>query len=178
MMSFNNKVDPAALNVKIFEQMRIGIVHANWHEEVVSPMLAAAKSTLLACHVLPENIVQKNVPGCFELPLGVQALSIKGVESIGGGEMDGVVCLGCAIRGETNHFEDLSREVMHAVLRVSYYFRKPIGYGVLTVDNKAQAMERATGIHGNKGEEAAFSVVHMLHAYPEVFYPILYHQLR
>jgi 6,7-dimethyl-8-ribityllumazine synthase len=76
--------------------------------------------------------------------------------------IDGVICLGCVIQGETPHFEYICNAVANGIMRVNLKFGKPIVFGVLTTLNKKQALERAGGKYGNKGEEAALTVVKML----------------
>jgi len=75
---------------------------------------------------------------------------------------DAVVCLGCIIRGGTPHFEYVSDAATRGILDTGLRFSRPVAFGVLTVDNEQQALERAGGIMGNKGEEAALALLEML----------------
>ena len=142
-----------------FSGVRIGLVHASWHEEVVAAMVQGAREALLAARVPAENILQKSVSGCFELPFGAQAM-------VRDFQVHGVVCVGCLVRGETPHFEYLARSVTDSLAQLSCQLGTPIGFGVLTVDNKEQAKERSGGRFGNKGEEAACALIHALKSFP------------
>lgn len=95
-----------------------------------------------------------DVPGAIEIPLAVQALFDKGCQ--------GVIALGCVIRGETPHFEYVNQSVERALTRLILDFGRPVGFGVLTVENWAQAEDRVGGKHGHKGEEAAEAVLEMI----------------
>ena len=98
---------------------------------------------------------RKNVPGSFELTLGAQWLAeLK--------EIDAVICLGCVIQGETRHFDFICDAVAHGITNVGLKFNKPVIFGVLTPDTLQQALDRAGGKHGNKGDEAAITAIKML----------------
>ena len=159
-MAYEDHTDRFSFDPGAFLGARVGVVHAAWHREVVTPMVTAAVGFLEA-HVQPQDIVVKEVPGSFELALGAQFLMDKE-------RIDGVVCLGCIVRGETHHFHYLCQDVIRSLSALSCHRGVPIGFGVLTVDNMAQALQRAGGTHGNKGKEAAFSVLHMLHTFVRV----------
>lgn len=73
-----------------------------------------------------------------------------------------MICLGCVIQGETPHFDYICQAVANGITNVNLKFDKPVAFGVLTTINKKQALERAGGKYGNKGEEAAVTVVQML----------------
>ena len=77
-------------------------------------------------------------------------------------EIDAVICLGCVIQGETRHFEFISSAVAQGITEVSLKYNKPVIFGVLTTDTHKQAIDRAGGKYGNKGEEAAYSALKML----------------
>src|SRR5438876_11894221 len=100
------------------------------------------------------------VPGSFEIPLAVKhaALSKK---------YDGIVALGCVMRGETPHFEYISRAVSDGLQRVALETGIPVGFGLLTVDTVEQAMERS-GESGNKGSEAALAALEMINVLREM----------
>jgi 6,7-dimethyl-8-ribityllumazine synthase len=134
---------------------QFGIVVAEWNDEITEPLFDGAYSALLQLGAKKENIVRVNVPGSFELPLGAQRMADK--KSI-----DAVICLGCVIQGDTPHFDYICQAVAYGIMKVSLKSNKPVAFGVLTTLNKKQALERAGGKLGNKGEEAAFTVVKML----------------
>jgi 6,7-dimethyl-8-ribityllumazine synthase len=95
------------------------------------------------------------VPGSFELPLAAQWSAKKK-------KIDAVICLGCVIQGETRHFEFINQSVAQGIKDVGLKYNKPVIFGVLTTDNMRQAMDRAGGKHGNKGDEAAITAIKML----------------
>lgn len=134
---------------------RFAIVVAEWNEDITGAMYESALDTLRQHGVKKENIIRKDVPGSFELPLG--ALWMAEDKKI-----DAVICLGCVIQGETAHFDYICQAVAFGVTEVSLKTKKPVAFGVLTTLNKQQALERAGGKYGNKGEEAALTVMRML----------------
>jgi 6,7-dimethyl-8-ribityllumazine synthase len=95
------------------------------------------------------------VPGSFELPLGARWL-------IDDHHVDAVVALGCLIKGETPHFEYISQAVSTGLMQLGLSTGVPIAFGVLTVLNEAQALDRVGGAQGHKGEEATETVLRML----------------
>ena len=98
---------------------------------------------------LPDASIQTvRVPGCFELPLAARRL-------IAGGKIDGVVALGVVIRGETPHFDFVAGECARGIMDVQLVTGIPIGFGVLTTDDREQAEERADPERGDKGYGAA-----------------------
>ena len=134
---------------------RFAIIVAEWNEDVTEALYEGALRGLLSLGATRSNIIRKNVPGSFELPLGAQWMADKK-------NIDAVICLGCVIQGETPHFEYICQAVAHGIMKVNLDSKKPVAFGVLTTLNKQQATERAGGKYGNKGEEAALTVVKML----------------
>ncbi len=132
--------------------MRIGVVTARWNQDITLDLEAGALKELakLGC----TEIQQVRVPGAFELPLAAQALLDTGCE--------GVVCLGCVIRGDTAHFDYVCSSVERGCTELQLRSKKPVGFGILTVDHHQQALDRIGGIHGHKGEECAQAVVEMI----------------
>jgi 6,7-dimethyl-8-ribityllumazine synthase len=141
-------------NQKFINSYRIGICVAEWHIEITSSMLEACKSTLTSLGVLESQIEIVYVPGSFELPLAANYLISKGC--------DGVVCLGAIIKGETNHDMVIATSISNAILNLNIQTQKPIIMGVLTTNNSQQAVDRAGGKLGNKGEESAICLLKML----------------
>ncbi|MGB3619014.1 MAG: 6,7-dimethyl-8-ribityllumazine synthase [Catalinimonas sp.] len=134
---------------------RFGVVVSEWNEEVTGALYDGAVRTLHAHGVSEENIVRKEVPGSFELPLGAQYLAQRH-------DVDAVICLGCVIQGETRHFEFICQAAAQGITNVGLKFNKPVIFGVLTPDTQQQALDRAGGKHGNKGDEAAVTAIKML----------------
>lgn len=142
--------DLPAIQDKVF-----AIVIAEWNTEVTGALYAGAVNTLLANGAVSENILTVSVPGSFELSLGAQKMAQKE-------QVDAVICLGCVIQGETRHFDFICQAVADGITNVSLKYDKPVVFGVLTPNNQAQAMDRAGGKHGNKGDEAAITAIKML----------------
>lgn len=136
-------------------QKKFGIVVSEWNDQVTESLFTGAVETLLKHGVKKENIFRKNVPGSFELTLGAQWLAELQ-------EIDAVICLGCVIQGETRHFDFICDAVAHGITNVGLKFNKPVIFGVLTPDTLQQALDRAGGKHGNKGDEAAITAIKML----------------
>ncbi|MEQ8423860.1 MAG: 6,7-dimethyl-8-ribityllumazine synthase, partial [Cyclobacteriaceae bacterium] len=101
------------------------------------------------------NISRVDVPGSYELPLAAQRMAKQK-------DIAAVICLGCVIQGETPHFDYICNAVANGIMRVNLDSGKPVAFGVLTALDKKQAIERAGGKYGNKGEEAAVTVVEMI----------------
>lgn len=134
---------------------KFGIVVSEWNEEITEALFKGALETLLKHGVKKYNIFRKSVPGSFELSLGAQWLAQLD-------EIDAVICLGCVIQGETRHFDFICDAVAHGITNVSLKYNKPVIFGVLTPNNQQQALDRAGGKHGNKGDEAAITAIKML----------------
>lgn len=131
------------------------IVVAEWNEEITEALYDGAYNGLIELGADKKNIERVNVPGTFELTLG----GLKAAEKK---DVDAVICLGCVIQGETPHFDYICQAVAYGITEVNIKTGKPVIFGVLTTLNKKQALERAGGKYGNKGEEAAVTAVKML----------------
>jgi 6,7-dimethyl-8-ribityllumazine synthase len=131
------------------------IVVAEWNEEITEALYAGATSSLLSHGVKKENIIRKNVPGSFELPLGALWMAEEK-------KVDAVICLGCVIQGDTPHFDYICQAVAYGITQTGLKTRKPVIFGVITTLNQQQAFDRAGGKLGNKGEEAALTAIKML----------------
>jgi len=134
---------------------KFAIVVAEWNEEITEPLYQGAFQALVQLGVKKNHITRVNVPGSFELPLAAQWMAEKK-------DISAIICLGCVIQGDTAHFDYICQGVTYGIMKVSLKTNKPIAFGVLTTLNKQQAMDRAGGKLGNKGEEAALTVVRML----------------
>jgi len=156
-MSSSQNIDrtPAYTLNEIAKKKKAGIVVSGWHKEITDLLMESAKSTLLNAGLDPENILVREVPGAFELPLGAQYL-------LEYEKVDIIVALGCIVKGETPHFHYISEAVTLTLIQLQARANHPVGYGVLTVDTIEQAKERAGGKFGNKGEEAAQAALFML----------------
>ncbi|MBS1489112.1 MAG: 6,7-dimethyl-8-ribityllumazine synthase [Bacteroidetes bacterium] len=139
-----------SINTKTF-----GIVVAEWNEDITEALFNGAYQALIKLGAKKANIIRRNVPGSFELPLAAQQLAKQK-------KVDALICIGCVIQGDTPHFNYICQAVAHGIMEVNLKFGKPVAFGVLTTLTKQQALERAGGKYGNKGEEAAVTVVKML----------------
>lgn len=140
------------LDLKTFH---FSIVVSEWNEQVTEALYSGAYETLINAGAVRENIRRMNVPGAFELSLGAQW-------SAENTKVDAVICLGCVIQGETRHFDFICEAVANGITTVSLKFNKPVTFGVLTTDTMKQALDRAGGKYGNKGDEAAATAIKML----------------
>ncbi len=137
------------------QHKKFAILVSEWNEEVTNALYAGAYETLIKHGAQEKNIISQSVPGSFELTLGAQKMAQKP-------EVDAVICLGCVIQGETKHFDFICHAVAQGITDVSIKFNKPVIFGVLTPNTQEQAMDRAGGKHGNKGDEAAITAIKML----------------
>lgn len=142
-------------------QSKVGIVTAEWNEDITFAMRDACKDELLKYGVSNEDILNISVPGAFELPSGAKLL-------LANHQLDAVICIGCVIKGETKHDEYISHAVATGIMTLSIASGKPVIFGVLTPNDKQQAIDRAGGKYGNKGIEAAHTAVKMIHLAREV----------
>lgn len=142
-------------NIPDISHKKFGIVVSEWNDQVTESLFESAVETLIKYGAKKKNIFRKNVPGSFELTLGAQWLAELN-------EIDAVICLGCVIQGETRHFDFICDAVAHGITNVALKYNKPVIFGVLTPNTLQQALDRAGGKHGNKGDEAAITAIKML----------------
>ena len=133
--------------------MRFAIVAARFNHDITEPLCAGAEKALQEHGAA--DIAVAWVPGAFELPLVAKRFAQSGT-------VDAVVCIGAVIRGETAHFEYVAGECAAGVTRASLDTGVPIAFGVLTVEDRQQAMDRVGGAEGHKGEEAAVTAIEMV----------------
>ncbi|RED98867.1 6,7-dimethyl-8-ribityllumazine synthase [Marinoscillum furvescens] len=157
--SLKNLSDTNVKGIKDVSGFKFGIVVAEWNEEVTEALYSGAFETLLQLGATRENIERMNVPGSFELTLGAQWMAKRE-------DIDAVITLGCVIQGETRHFDFICQACAQGITDVGLKYDKPVVFGVLTPDTQKQAMDRAGGKHGNKGDEAAATAVKMLSVKP------------
>ena len=124
------------------------IIVADFYADLAAQLEDGARRGLRACGVADDAVEIVRVPGCFELPIAARRL-------IAGSKIDGVVALGVVIRGDTPHFDYVAGECARGIMDVQLGSGVPIGFGVLTTENRAQAEERADPARGDKGYEAA-----------------------
>lgn len=137
------------------EEMKFGIVVAEWNPEVTEGLLSGAVHTLRSAGCPEHNIQIKYVPGTFELALGAQFFAEYT-------DVDAVIALGCVIQGDTRHFDFICQGVTQGITQLQIQWNMPIAFGVLTVGDMQQALDRCGGRHGNKGDEAAATAINMV----------------
>ncbi len=147
-----NLSDFSSIDIPDASPFRFGIVVAQWNAEITGALLNGAIEILLKKGALQENITTIYVPGSFELTSGADMILPL---------VDTVICLGCVIQGETPHFDFICNAVANGIVQVSIKHNKPAVFGVLTTLNLQQALDRAGGKHGNKGDEAAITAIVM-----------------
>lgn len=135
--------------------MKFGIVVAEWNYEVTGALAQGAIDTLKRHGVKDGNIIVKHVPGSFELTLGAQYMAEYA-------NVDAVIILGAVIQGETRHFDFICQGVTQGITNLNMKYNMPFIFGLLTTDNQKQALDRAGGKLGNKGDEAAVTAIKML----------------
>lgn len=153
-MATKDLSDYDASRVPDAKGMRFGVVVADWNQEVTHSLLRGCVDTMKKHGVSADDIVVRHVPGTFELTLGAQWLAEYD-------DLDGVVCLGCVIQGETPHFTYICQGVTQGITQLNMDYNIPFIFGVLTTLNMQQALDRAGGRLGNKGDEAAVTAIRM-----------------
>jgi len=153
-MSTSNLSEYNPETVPDASDMRFGIVVSDWNNKITWSLLEGAVRTLKKHGTPGSDIVVKHVPGSFELTLGAQFLAEYD-------DLDAVICLGCVIQGETPHFTYICQGVTQGITQLNMEYNIPFVFGVLTTNTFEQAEERAGGIHGNKGDEAAITAIKM-----------------
>ena len=147
-MSGHGAPDQAAFDAS---GLKVAVVAASWHTRVMDGLVAGAERALAAYGISEPEVIR--VPGTFELPVVAAALAQVGY--------DAVVALGVVVRGGTPHFEYVSSATTDGLTRVALDAGRPVGFGVLTLDDEQQGIDRAglPGSHEDKGAEAADAAV-------------------
>jgi 6,7-dimethyl-8-ribityllumazine synthase len=140
---------------------RFAIVVARFNERVTSALLDGCRETLAKYDVTDDRIVVHAVPGAFELPATARLLAESG-------RYAAVVCLGCVIRGATDHYVYVAGQAAAGIMQASLATGVPVIFGVLTTDNIEQALERAGPGEQNKGAEAALSAIEMSNLFAQI----------
>jgi 6,7-dimethyl-8-ribityllumazine synthase len=142
-------------NIPSAEKMEFGIIVADWNAHITHALYEGCYDTLLKHGAIAENIHIIQVPGTFELPAAARMLANKKPS------LDALICIGCVIKGETQHDEYINMSVANALQNLSIATGKAFIFGVLTPNSEQQALDRAGGKHGNKGVEAAITAIRM-----------------
>lgn len=134
--------------------MRVGIVVAEWNENITAALLNGAMETLTRHGVASEDITVYTVPGSFELVYGASQMVKSGV--------DAVIAIGCVIRGDTPHDRYICKGVTYGLAKLNEEQDVPVIYGLITTLDMQQAEDRAGGKMGNKGDECAVTAIKMI----------------
>ncbi len=139
---------------------KIGVVVSRFNQFISERLLEGAVDALHKLGAEEKDLSIYRVPGSFEIPFVAKKLAKAK-------KVDGIICLGALIRGDTPHFDFLSAEVTKGLAQITLEDGIPVSYGILTVDTVEQGIERAGTKAGNKGWDAAFSVVETLNLIKE-----------
>ena len=134
--------------------MCFGIVVAEWNHDITGALLDGCVRTLEKHGTIPENIHVKTVPGSFELVYGAQQMCKND-------GFDAIIILGSVIQGETPHFTYICQGVTNGISYLNAVQNIPVIYGLLTTLDHQQALDRAGGKYGNKGDECAVTAIKM-----------------
>ncbi len=134
--------------------MKVGVAVSRFNSFICDRLVEGAIDALVRHGAAEADIDIVRVPGAFEIPLAAKRMSASG-------RYDAVICLGAVIRGATPHFDYVASEVSKGIASVSLESGVPVAFGVLTTDTIEQAIERAGTKAGNKGFEAAVTVIEM-----------------
>ena len=138
----------------LHKDFRCAIAVAHWNRNITGPLLQGALSVLGQAGVADDHIAVHEVPGTVELVYAAARLARTS-------RYDAVIVIGCVIRGDTPHFDYVCQIAAAGTARINADGHTPVIFGVLTVDNLQQALDRAGGILGNKGAEAAVAAITM-----------------
>ena len=137
---------------------KIAIINTRWNHIITDRLTEGAKDSFLRHGGDEKKLDLIMVPGAFELPFVLERL-------LNSNKYDGICTLGAVIRGATPHFDYISAESTKGIASATMKYAKPVTYGLLTVDNLEQAIERAGSKAGNKGFEAMTSLIEMIDLY-------------
>jgi 6,7-dimethyl-8-ribityllumazine synthase len=139
---------------------KIAVVASRFNQFITGRLLEGALDALKKLGAEEADLCVYKVPGSFEIPLAAEKLAASG-------KYDGILCVGALIRGDTPHFDYLSAEVTKGLAQIAMQHGRPVAFGVLTVDTIEQGIERAGSKAGNKGWDAAFSLVETLNLFKD-----------
>ncbi|MBR4590899.1 MAG: 6,7-dimethyl-8-ribityllumazine synthase [Bacteroidaceae bacterium] len=134
--------------------MKVGIVVAEWNENITGALLQGALDTLYRHGVKEQDIHVETVPGSFELIYGATQMAMT--------DVDAVIAIGCVIRGDTPHFDYICQGTTQGLAQLNATQSKPVIYGLITTNDMQQAIDRAGGKLGNKGDECAVTAIKMI----------------
>ena len=133
--------------------MRFAIIVSEWNRKITNNLFLGSEHTLINAGVKKNDIVRIDVPGSFEIIFAAKTASKH--------NYDAIICLGCIIKGKTDHFHYVSNAVALGIKDLNLHAETPVIFGVLTDNNEQQSIERSGGKLGNKGVEAAITAIKM-----------------
>lgn len=133
---------------------RFAIIASRWNPRITDALVAGARKAFADHGVGEDALDVLRVPGAWELPVAAAKLAHAGRHAA-------LVALGCVVRGDTRHYEQVADGCSDGLMRVALDYRVPVANGVLAVEDFGDAEKRAGGSHGNKGEEAALVAIEM-----------------
>ncbi|MDR3217635.1 MAG: 6,7-dimethyl-8-ribityllumazine synthase [Dysgonamonadaceae bacterium] len=136
--------------------LRFAIVVSEWNTLITEKLREGVYETLTKHGAKPENILTAYVPGSFELIYAAERIA-------SGSKVDAVIGLGCVVRGETPHFDYVCSAVTQGFAALNAKGEIPYIFGILTTNDMQQAIDRAGGKYGNKGDECAIAAIKMAH---------------
>ena len=136
------------------EGARFAIIASRWNPRITDALVAAARDTFVGNGVDETSIDVVRVPGAWELPMAAREVAVAGRHAA-------IVALGCVVRGDTRHYEQVADGASDGLMRVALDTGVPVMNGVRAVERVEDAAARAGGSHGNKGEEAALVGIEM-----------------
>ncbi|WP_202839019.1 6,7-dimethyl-8-ribityllumazine synthase [Luteimonas saliphila] len=138
------------------EGARFAIIASRWNPRITDSLVAGARKAFADHGVVEAAVDVVRVPGAWEIPFAAARIARAGDHAA-------IVALGCVVRGDTRHFEQVADGCSEGLMRVALEHGVPVANGVLAVDVHEDAERRAGGSHGNKGEECALVAIEMAH---------------
>jgi 6,7-dimethyl-8-ribityllumazine synthase len=136
--------------------LSIAVVASRFNDDLCAHLLAGALGALERNGVAPGDVTVVRVPGAFEIPTAARLLARSG-------RWDAVVCVGAVVRGDTPHFDWVAGEAARGISEVALETGTPILFGLVTTNTRQQALDRAGGVLGNRGADAAEAAIEMAH---------------
>ena len=141
-------------DLRVHPNARFAIIASRWNPRITDALVTAARDAFVGNGVAAAAIDVVRVPGAWELPIAARELAVAGKHAA-------IVALGCVVRGDPRHYEQVADGASEGLMRVALDTGVPVMNGVLAVERFEDAAARAGGSHGNKGEEAALVAIEM-----------------
>jgi len=149
----NSKIFQFSEDIQQLKDVLVVLVKTEWNADIIDELERGCLNVFSQYKIATETIV---VPGAIEIPFAIQQYAANH------NAISAFIALGCVIRGGTPHFEYVCQSVTSGITQLNLSLSVPVVFGVLTVDNNEQAIERIGGKHGHKGEEAAVTAIKMM----------------